>query len=130
MMGDLLKIILAFLSFLILDFMWINFISKKFYFKEFRQHVEIKRGKIKVKKIAAILIYFILSFGIIMFIKGDNIILFKIIKGALFGFIVYSVYDLTNYSIMKNYSLRLTIVDIIWGTFLCGMVSVIISFIP
>lgn len=117
------------MSFLILDFVWINFIAKKFYFKEFKSHVDIKKDKMKVKKIPAILIYVILSLGISIFVLNSQLIFMNTIKGALFGFVVYSVYDLTNYSIMKNYSFKLTLLDIAWGTTLCGVVSLIISFI-
>jgi hypothetical protein len=37
--------------------------------------------------------------------------------GALFGFCVYSVYDLTNFSTLAQYPLALALVDTAWGTF-------------
>ncbi|HKU63775.1 MAG TPA: DUF2177 family protein [Rhizomicrobium sp.] len=40
--------------------------------------------------------------------------------GALFGFFAYATYDLTNFATMKVWTLRVTLLDIAWGTFLTG----------
>jgi uncharacterized membrane protein len=40
--------------------------------------------------------------------------------GALFGFFCYATYDLTNQATMRVWSLRVTLLDICWGTFLTG----------
>lgn len=45
--------------------------------------------------------------------------------GALMGFLSYAMYDLTNLTFLKNYSLAFTMVDIAWGTFLCGLVALV-----
>ena len=45
------------------------------------------------------------------------------ILGALFGLVVYGVYDLTNYSTLREWPLRLTIADIVWGAVACAAVS-------
>jgi uncharacterized membrane protein len=38
--------------------------------------------------------------------------------GALFGFFTYATYDLTNYATMKVWTLRVTLLDVTWGTIL------------
>jgi uncharacterized membrane protein len=43
--------------------------------------------------------------------------------GALFGFFSYATYDLTNFATMKVWTLRVTVLDIAWGTFLTGTVA-------
>ncbi|MBK6705835.1 MAG: DUF2177 family protein [Caulobacteraceae bacterium] len=40
-----------------------------------------------------------------------------LINGALLGFVAYATYDLTNQSTLKFWELRLTLVDMAWGTF-------------
>ena len=35
--------------------------------------------------------------------------------GALFGWILFGVYDFTNYSTLKNYPLIFAVVDTLWG---------------
>jgi uncharacterized membrane protein len=46
-----------------------------------------------------------------------------ILTGALFGFCAYATYDLTNLATIKDWPLIITIVDLIWGTFLTAAVS-------
>ena len=46
--------------------------------------------------------------------------------GALFGFMTYATYDLTNLAITKNWPLLVTFVDLAWGTVLAASVSVIV----
>jgi uncharacterized membrane protein len=43
--------------------------------------------------------------------------------GALYGLVVYGTYDLTNYSLVKDWPLTITLVDMAWGTFACATVS-------
>jgi uncharacterized membrane protein len=40
-----------------------------------------------------------------------------------FGLITYSTYDLTNLATIKDWPLTITIIDLIWGTFLGGLTS-------
>ena len=37
---------------------------------------------------------------------------------ALFGFVAYATYDLTNLATLKNWPLGLSLLDMAWGTFL------------
>ena len=41
-----------------------------------------------------------------------------ILSGALFGLCCYATYDLTNLATVQNWPLVVTVVDLIWGTFL------------
>ena len=36
--------------------------------------------------------------------------------GALFGLVVYGVYDFTNYATLRHWPFALTLVDVAWGT--------------
>jgi uncharacterized membrane protein len=40
--------------------------------------------------------------------------------GAMFGFFCYMTYDLTNYATLKVWSLKVTVMDIAWGTIATG----------
>lgn len=55
--------------------------------------------------------------------------------GALFGFFCYMTYDLTNYATLKLWSLKVTILDIIWGTVATGAAAgatawLVLTFLP
>ena len=44
----------------------------------------------------------------------------SLIKGALFGFFAYATYDLTNHATLIIWSTKITLLDMLWGTFLSG----------
>ena len=46
------------------------------------------------------------------------------IYGALFGFFTYATYDLTNLATLRDWPIKVVIIDIIWGIVLCGLVAV------
>lgn len=48
-----------------------------------------------------------------------------LIYGALLGFFCYATYDLTNHATMKVWSIKVTILDIVWGTVATGTASTI-----
>jgi uncharacterized membrane protein len=41
-----------------------------------------------------------------------------LIRGALFGFFAYATYDLTNLATLKVWSLKVSLIDMAWGTFI------------
>ncbi|MFO1082219.1 MAG: DUF2177 family protein [Reyranellaceae bacterium] len=48
-----------------------------------------------------------------------------LLQGALFGLCAYATYDLTNLAVVRGWPLRLTLVDLAWGTALTACVTVI-----
>ena len=38
--------------------------------------------------------------------------------GAFFGLVTYATYDLTNLATLKDFTLKITLIDLTWGTFL------------
>lgn len=42
------------------------------------------------------------------------------LQGAVLGFVCYATYDLTNHATLKVWSLKVTMLDLIWGTVLTG----------
>ena len=115
---------------LILDFIWISIIMKRFYNKELLNIARKEKGKLKPNLISGLIVYLIIAFGITLFvIPISNTILESLIYGALFGLVLYGVYDLTNFSTLKDFSLKMTLVDLTWGTFLCGITSLLIRMI-
>lgn len=43
--------------------------------------------------------------------------------GALFGFFAYATYDLTNLATLKAWSLKVSLIDIAWGTLLTSVTA-------
>lgn len=46
-------------------------------------------------------------------------------RGALFGLFTYATYDLTNYATLRDWTLFMTVSDILYGGFLAGLASLL-----
>lgn len=46
-----------------------------------------------------------------------------LLNGAILGFLCYATFDLTSQAVLKVWSTKLTIIDLIWGTFATGTTS-------
>jgi len=124
-MSELLKTYLILLGLLfVFDFIWLATTNKRFYQKELKGLMLEK-----IKYLPAIIFYLIYPLGIALFVVSPNTTehnLFNVgIMGAIFGFICYGTYDLTNLATIKNWSLKVTIVDLIWGSLLTAITSVL-----
>lgn len=115
--------LITFVIFLAIDFIWLNFIAKNLY--------ATRIGHLLAEKpnlVPALIFYLVFVVGVIVFaiIPGYEAksILKTILLGALFGFLAYSTYDLTNLATMKNWPVSVTIIDMIWGTSVSLMTSV------
>ncbi len=110
--------------FFAIDMVWLGLIAKNFYTQQigFLMKTEINWA-------AAIIFYLIFIVGLVIFAimpamdKGSW--LQALLLGALFGFISYATYDLTNLATLKDWPLLVTIVDLAWGATLGALVSVI-----
>lgn len=115
-----------FITLLILDYIWLWYITKDFIIREFWNLVTIQEDwSIKINLVAWLTAWIIISAMIVTFVtlKYDNIwqIAFY---WALLWFMSYAMYDLTNLTFINNYSLKFTIVDILWWTFACMMIAI------
>ena len=46
-----------------------------------------------------------------------------VISGAVFGLVAYATYDLTNLAVMKGFTLKIALIDMVWGMALSAAVS-------
>ncbi|MCT8997239.1 DUF2177 family protein [Chelativorans intermedius] len=74
------------------------------------------------KPVPAALFYMIYIFGIVFFAVAPALALERwttaLIHGAIFGFVAYATYDLTNHATLKGWSAVVTMADLAWGTVL------------
>ncbi len=45
-----------------------------------------------------------------------NSLLTALLTGAAFGFVAYATYDLTNHATLRVWDVRMTLIDMAWGT--------------
>jgi uncharacterized membrane protein len=108
--------------FFAIDMVWLGLISKNFYATQLGY---LMRSPINWS--AAVVFYLLFIVGILFFAVYPAIqahsILRALYMGMLFGFFTYATYDLTNYATIRDWPFMVTIVDMIWGTVLCGAVA-------
>lgn len=118
--------------FLGVDMIWLGIVARKLY--------SDKLGYIMTsspKWWAAILFYLVFVIGIQFFVLYPALekqqLLYALLTGMFFGFVTYATYDLTNLATLKDWPLLITVIDLIWGTALGGLTTllsyVIIRFI-
>ncbi len=111
------------LIFFVIDIFWLGFISKDMYQEKIGQLM-----KVDVNWTAAILFYLFFIFGLLFFVilpaLRKNSWKYALFVGAFFGMTTYATYDMTNLATLKEWPLVITVVDISWGTLLCGITSV------
>jgi len=116
--------VISIISFVVIDALWLLVISKNLYKKELGNLMTDNPNLI-----AAIIFYVIYTAVLIYFVINPSIIekdlTNLLIKASLFGLITYFTYDITNFIILKNYPLKIVIIDIIWGIFIVNAVSFI-----
>ena len=56
-----------------------------------------------------------LNFFVIPNINKDNLFNDSLKYGFLFGIVLFGVYDFTAGAVLKNWNLKLAILDILWG---------------
>ncbi len=133
MFTELKLYVTCFVSFFVVDFIWIGILMKDFYIQQLRSIGRMTADKFEPQIWAAVAVYIALSVGIIQFvlpkINQSTSVVSTFGIGALLGLVIYSTYDFTNLSTLKNWTLALTLVDIAWGAVLCGLVSIIVKFV-
>jgi uncharacterized membrane protein len=110
-----------------IDLIWLGVIAKNLY----KQQLGFLM-KDNVNWVAAVTFYLIFIGGVVYFVVNPALIndswRHALFVGMLFGFITYATYDLTNLATLKNWPVKITIIDLIWGTSLGGLTS-LISFV-
>ena len=110
--------------FLLLDFVWLGLVMKDFYNTEFGDLARRDGGSLAPRWGAAILVYLLIPAGLVLFVRpylGENSSYgMALLYGAMFGLVLYGVYDWTNYSLVEKWSLKMTFVDWVWGATICA----------
>ena len=108
--------------FFAIDMVWLTVVAKNFY----RKHL----GYLMAPKVgwpAALLFYLLFIAGLVVFAVRPGVLagapLKVLLLGAFLGLISYATYDLTNQATVRDWPLVVTVVDLVWGTTLGGLVS-------
>jgi uncharacterized membrane protein len=113
---------IAFVLLLIIDMIWLMWLGRGFYVEEI--------GGLLLEQpnlIAAFGFYALYIAGLVYLViapaaEADSVMK-AMISGAVFGLVAYATYDLTNLAVMKGFTLKIALIDMVWGMVLSAAVS-------
>lgn len=117
---------------LALDLAWIGLIANAFYKRELAGIARMDGDAFAIRLGPALVLYPLMIIGIQLFVLprvGANGVLGATMWGGLFGLVGYGIYDLTNYATLSQYSLRMTVVDMCWGSVLMAATAAAMWFV-
>jgi uncharacterized membrane protein len=106
----------------VLDFLWLGYMVPRVYRPEIG--AMLMDGW---RPAPALVFYALYMLGIQIFAVAPALAAGKwqtaLMWGALFGFFCYMTYDLTNYATLKVWSLKVTLLDMAWGSIATGLAA-------
>ncbi|MFT4654128.1 MAG: putative membrane protein [Kangiellaceae bacterium] len=111
-----LSLLSIFIAFALLDAFWLGYFATNWY------QVEMQ-GLLRSEYITWPWLVFYLMYGSVTFVLAivpnrEKPWTYAAIDGALLGLASYGAYNLTCYSIIEGFSLKIMLIDWAWGTFL------------
>lgn len=119
---------LTLLIMMLLDGIWLGVIVKSYYYSAYGHILRLENNQLQPIWWSALMVYAFLVFGIHYYGLSYAKISWRSAIGhsALFGLVVYGVYDFTCLAIFKDWPIVMTFVDWLWGGILCGLTSFIV----
>ena len=114
------QVILTFVVFTVVDLFWLVKVAPKLY----RKHLGHLMAD-KINRVGALLFYIVYILGLVLFViypHRDHLLL-GVVYGGAFGLVTYATYDLTNLATLKAWPVTITIIDLVWGTFVTAATS-------
>ena len=110
----------------LIDMVWLGVIAKPIY-QQGIGHLMADSPKLW----AAVLFYVLYPVGLVVFGVLPNAVnqavsvgwLGALLAGAVFGFLAYATYDLTNQATLKTWPVQVTLIDIAWGASATALAS-------
>ena len=110
----------TFLVFVALDLLWLGAVAKRFYREQLS---ELIADNFNLRAAAAFYLMYPLGVVIFAVIPALGSTFDAALRGAMLGLFAYATYDLTNLATLRAWPLRLSLVDMLWGTVLTSVAA-------
>lgn len=120
------KIVITYLvtlvTFVAIDLVWLGWLARATYMAELGDLLRKQPNLV-----AAVIFYAVYAAGLMFFavwpgLKSGSIVQTIGLAAAL-GFVAYGTYDLTNLSVVNGFSVKIAVIDLLWGTCVSAMAS-------
>jgi uncharacterized membrane protein len=101
----------------VLDALWLGVIARDFYRRELGELMTDS-----VRLVPAAIFYFGFPAGLVTLVLSPlpATLVDALWKSALLGLVAYGTYDMTNLATIRGWSLKLSLADMAWGTFIAA----------
>jgi uncharacterized membrane protein len=111
-------------AFFLLDFVWLSSATSRIY----RPYLgDLLATQPRLGVAAGFYLGYVVGILSLAVVPGlrESAVIGALWRGALFGFLAYATYDLTNLATIRNWPWQVSVIDMAWGTILTGAVSVV-----
>jgi uncharacterized membrane protein len=116
-------LVLSIIFFLVLDALFIGALMKDWQSLLLR----VQGEKMEVRLSSAVGAYVVMVLAWVYFVYRPYLVHKNINTavrtGAMLGFVIYGVFELTNFAIIKKWNMKFVLMDTIWGSLLYGLVT-------
>lgn len=128
-MWDILKVyLIALVVFVVIEGTWLVVVAKDFYQSELGYIMSASP-----KILPTVLFALVFIAGLVFFVINPALMKdswkYALLAGLFFGLVSYSTYDLTNLATLQDWPLKVSVIDLIWGSSMSALVSTISFFI-
>lgn len=132
-MSQCLKFVLLWVITLVLfslaDAVWHFLLFGRAYKEDFRVLAMVEQERIVFRKLYGFLAQLVLvsSLIILVLLRDPANLKISVLVGILVGFLAITVYGLTNYALIKDWSFRLMLLEVIWGPLIGAWGGLVVS---
>jgi uncharacterized membrane protein len=116
-------IVLSIVFFLVLDALFIGAFMKDWHSLLLR----VQGEKMEVRMLSALGAYVLMVIAWVYFVYRPYLVhksIGQAVKtGAILGFVIYGIFELTNFAIIKKWDMKFVLLDTFWGATLYALVS-------
>jgi uncharacterized membrane protein len=124
--------LIAYPLLIVLDLTWLGFLMRDVYARYLQPFGNYVDGSLIMNWPAGLLTWALLVVGLQFFVLPlvkDDSYSSAALYGAVYGLIVYGVYQLTNYAFMKDWPFNLVVIDMTWGALAHMIMAVVLVYL-
>lgn len=110
------SVFLIFVALIVFDYIYLIFMKGPFG----EMIVKIQRVAMQVRVWSALMVYVAAAILLYWFIIKNRK---PVWEAGLLGLATYAIFDFTNYALLKNYDLKIAIIDSVWGAILFSSIT-------
>ena len=107
----------AFVAMIVLDGIWLGLVAKGMYQREMGS---LMADPVRIVPIVAFYLLFPLALVYLALFNAPSGWGEAILRGAVLGLAAYGAYDLTNLAVVRDWPVRLSMIDWAWGAVICA----------